>query len=96
MTSLNERSLGTKKSLAMTRFRSLFDYPVDLVINQLVRVSRPGFGRLHLVPVLRAVVVVAVEAGPLVADDVVHPERVGHASLGSFLALLLVLVESLL
>ena len=96
MTSLNERSLGTKKSLAMTRFRSLFDYPVDLIINQLVRVSRPGFSRLHLVPVLRAVVVVAVEAGPLVADDVVHPERVGHASLGSFLALLFVLVESLL
>ena len=58
-------------------------------------ISRPGFLSLHLVPVLRAVVVVPVEAGPLVGHDVVHPERVGHARLGPFIALLLVFVQAL-
>ena len=60
-----------------------------------MRVSRPRFGRLHLVPVLRAVMIVPVEAGPLVAHDVVDPKRVRDPGLGPFVALLLVLVQAL-
>jgi hypothetical protein len=40
-------------------------------------------------------VIVAVEAGPLVGDDAVHPERVGDPRFGPLVALLLVLVEAL-
>ena len=58
-------------------------------------VSRPRLLRLHFVPVLRSVVIVPVEAGPFVRHDVVHPERVGHAGLATFVALLFVLVQTL-
>ena len=58
-------------------------------------VTRPRFLCLHFVPILRGVVVVAVEAGPLVGDDVVHPERVGHSRVVAFVTLLFVFVKAL-
>jgi hypothetical protein len=60
-----------------------------------VCVTRPGLLRLHFVPVLCGVVVVAVEAGPLVCNDVVHPERVGHSRFVALVTLLFVFIKAL-
>lgn len=70
-------------------------YPIDFVIDQLVCIARPRFLRLHFVPVLGGVVVVTVEAGPLVGNDIVHPERVRHSRVVSFVAFLFVFVKAL-
>ena len=71
-------------------------HPVDVVVDELVRVSWPGLEVLHHVPVVGAGVLVAVVAAPPVGRDAVHPERVAHPRVGALpLALLLVLVQTL-
>ena len=71
-------------------------HPVDVVVDELVGVPRPGLEVLHHVPVVGAGVLVAVVAAPPVGRDAVHPERVAHPRVGALpIALLLVLVQTL-
>ena len=56
-------------------------------------VARPGLFGLHLVPVDRAVIFISIEAGPLVIENTIDPERI--CDLGIRLSFALILIQTL-
>lgn len=80
----------------LQNFHSSFTYSLGLVVDELVGVAGSGLRILHLAPILRVVVLVLVEAFPLVLGDAVDPEGVAHPEeVAPLVGLVLVLVEAL-